>query len=71
MSYLDRIDACRAWRPERYRPFVIGDEPLGRVTRDFARRLADFPRVFQDSAMASLTRVIFSASLGPYSPWQE
>jgi hypothetical protein len=52
MSYLDRIAACRAWRPERYRPFVIGDEPLGRVAHDFAMRLADFPRVFQVSDRA-------------------
>jgi hypothetical protein len=52
MSYLDRIATCRAWRPERYRPFVIGDEPLGRVTHAFAKRLADFPRVFQVSDRA-------------------
>jgi hypothetical protein len=52
MSYLDRIATCQAWRPERYRPFVIGEEPLGRVTRDFARRLADFPSVFQVSDRA-------------------
>jgi hypothetical protein len=52
MSYLDRIATCRAWRPERYRPFVIGDEPLGRVTHAFAKRLADFPSVFQVSDRA-------------------
>jgi hypothetical protein len=52
MSYLDRITTCQAWRPERYRPFVIGEEPLGRVTRDFAKRLADFPSVFQVSDRA-------------------
>jgi hypothetical protein len=52
MSYLERIATCRAWRPERYRPFVIGDEPLGRVTHHFAQRLADFPRVFRVSDRA-------------------
>ncbi len=47
MSLLDRVETCRRWRPEAYRPFMIGERRLGRVTHDFARRLADFPQVFE------------------------
>jgi hypothetical protein len=47
MSLLDRIRTCRRWDPEAYRPFVIAGRRMGRVTRDFARRLTDFPAVFQ------------------------
>ena len=46
MSLLDRIETCRRWDPGAYRPLMIGGERLGRVADDFARRLAEFPRVF-------------------------
>lgn len=56
MSYLDRIRACHVWAPEDVRPFVLEgeagiptDEPLGWVAEDFARRLRDFPKVFDVS----------------------
>lgn len=49
MSLLDRIEYCRQWRPEAYRPFVVAGEALGLVGHDFARRLAAFPQVFQVS----------------------
>ena len=52
MSLLDRIEDCRRWRPEGYRPFVVAGEPLGRVEHDFARRLADFPKVFHVGGQA-------------------
>ena len=47
MSLLDRIEECRLWERERYRPFRIAGQTLGWVTHDFARRLADFPKVFR------------------------
>lgn len=49
MSYLDRIRPCHSWQPENYRPFFVegaGTAPLGWVQHDFARRLEDFPQVF-------------------------
>jgi 8-oxo-dGTP pyrophosphatase MutT (NUDIX family) len=46
MSYLDRIAECRRWDPAAYRPFVVGGQAVGRVRRDFARRLEAFPDVF-------------------------
>ena len=42
MSLLDRIETCRRWTPEAYRPFVVVGERLGRITAEFARLLADF-----------------------------
>jgi len=47
LSFLDRIALCRSWDPAAYRPFVIDGRALGRVGHDLARRLSDFPRVFQ------------------------
>ncbi len=47
MSYLDRIAECHRWDPEAYRPFTIQGVTLGRVAHDWARRLTDFPKVFQ------------------------
>lgn len=47
MSLLDRIEDCRRWRPESYRPFLVGGEQLGRIAADFAGRLAAFGAVFQ------------------------
>lgn len=47
MSFLDRIATCRRWTPEAYRPFVIEGRVFGRVRHEMARRLTDFPRVFQ------------------------
>lgn len=59
MSYLDRIRACHHWQPETCRPFIVegevdaaADRPLGWVAHDFARRLGDFPKVFDVSDQA-------------------
>ncbi len=52
MSYLDCIAACRGWVPGDYRPFTIDGMALGHVPHDFARRLADFPQVFDVSDRA-------------------
>jgi len=52
MSYLERIATCRRWNPDDYRPLMIEDISVGRVGHDFARRLADFPHVFQVSDRA-------------------
>lgn len=49
MSFLDRIEACRRWDPDAYRPFVIDGLLVGRVGHDVARRLADFGTVFEVS----------------------
>ena len=47
MSLLDRIAACRGWTPEDYRPWYVGGTLVGRVRHELARRLADFPAVFE------------------------
>jgi hypothetical protein len=52
VSFLDRIAHCRRWDPAAYRPFVIGGRRLGRVGHALARRLSEFPRVFQVSESA-------------------
>jgi isopentenyldiphosphate isomerase len=59
MSYLDRLRACHSWQPDDYIPFVLeGDlRPLGWVTHDFARRLADFPAAFEVSGRAVILPV--------------
>jgi 8-oxo-dGTP pyrophosphatase MutT (NUDIX family) len=46
VSYLERIAYCRRWDPAAYRPLVIDDRTLGRVSRGVAGRLAEFPEVF-------------------------
>jgi isopentenyldiphosphate isomerase len=60
MSYLDRIRACHSWQPGNYRPFVLAGDtrPLGWVAQAFAKRLRDFPRVFEvtDKAVTLLAR---------------
>jgi hypothetical protein len=52
VSYLDRINTCRLWDPDAFRPFVINGRRMGRVRHDWARRFADFPDVFEVSARA-------------------
>lgn len=52
MSYLDRIATCRRWDPDAYRPFMIEDLSVGRIGHAFARRLAEFPEVFEVSDRA-------------------
>ncbi|RMD61192.1 MAG: DUF4743 domain-containing protein [Alphaproteobacteria bacterium] len=52
MSYLDRIRTCHRWDPDAYRPFMIEDVNVGRVTHAMARRLRDFPDVFEVSDRA-------------------
>ncbi len=52
MSYLERVAECHRWNPEDYRPFTIGGVTLGRVPHDLARRLGDYPKVFEVSESA-------------------
>jgi len=52
VSYLDRIRTCHRWDPDAYRPFMIEDVNVGRVTHAMARRLRDFPDVFEVSDRA-------------------
>ena len=46
MSLLDRVTACHHWTPEAYRPWYVGRVLVGRVRHELARRLRDFPGVF-------------------------
>jgi 8-oxo-dGTP pyrophosphatase MutT (NUDIX family) len=47
MSLLERIEECRRWERPAYRPFRVAGSSVGWVTRDFARRLAAFPKTFR------------------------
>jgi hypothetical protein len=49
MSLLARVTPCHVWTPEAYRPWYVGTTVAGRVRRDMARRLGDFPSVFEVS----------------------
>ncbi len=46
MSYLDRINACKAPDLSAYLPFVVAEELIGYVKPDFADQLRDFPDTF-------------------------
>jgi hypothetical protein len=46
MSFLDHIRACNRHDPGRYRPFLCGAIPVGRIRHDVADWLAGFPDVF-------------------------
>jgi hypothetical protein len=54
MSLLDRVRAGHGWRPEAYRPWIIGRTVVGRLRHSLAERLRDFPDVFavSDEAVA-------------------
>jgi hypothetical protein len=45
-GFLRHIVACNQADPADYLPFVIGGEAVGRVRRDIAHRLAEFPDLF-------------------------
>jgi hypothetical protein len=45
-GFLRHIVACNRAAPTDYLPFVIGGEAVGRVRRDIAARLAEFPDLF-------------------------
>ncbi len=47
MSLLDRIRVCQRWKPDDYRPFVVGSDQVGWVRHESARRLAAYDRVFR------------------------
>ena len=46
MSLLDRLADCADFTPNAYRPFLVEGKSLGRIRREFAAALADFPGVF-------------------------
>lgn len=52
MSFLDRMLVFRQFQPENYRPWVIDGQVLGRIPHALAKRLEDFPGVFQVGAEA-------------------
>jgi hypothetical protein len=54
MSLLERVRECQRWNPDAYLPFIIAGRPMGRLRPEFARRLADFPRVFEATDKAVL-----------------
>ena len=60
MSFLDRIALCQDWDPAAYRPLVIAGRRMGRVPHALARRLSDFPRVFEVAEEA----VVLNPALG-------
>lgn len=45
-GFLRHVIACNRWTPGDYLPFVIGGVAVGRVRRDIAQRLAEFPDLF-------------------------
>jgi len=47
MAFLDRIEDCRRFDPDGYRPFAVGSVTVGFVGHAFASRLKDFPKVFE------------------------
>jgi len=52
MSLLDRVRVCHGWRPEAYRPWIVGRTLVGRIPHGLAERLRDFPDVFRVSDQA-------------------
>lgn len=46
MSYLDRINDCAQFHPERYLPFRIDGQHVGLITHEFIEQLSRFPDVF-------------------------
>lgn len=46
MAFVDRLRACAAFDPARYRPFIVADQSVGLVDGPLADRLADFADVF-------------------------
>jgi len=64
MSLLDRIEDCRHWDPDLYRPFVIAGRQFGRIDQNFAARLADFSATFEVTPTAvSLVDTLTSPEL--------
>lgn len=47
MSYLDRIDECNRWTPERFRPFVVAGTRVGWIRDDIAERIGRHSQVFR------------------------
>lgn len=47
VSYLERVAVIRTWNREDFRPFLIDARRVGRVRHNFARLLADYPKVFE------------------------
>jgi hypothetical protein len=46
MTYMDRINACAQYDPNRYIPFVVDGGSVGQVDREFARHLKTFADTF-------------------------
>jgi 8-oxo-dGTP pyrophosphatase MutT (NUDIX family) len=46
MSYLRHVEACNAFDPNAFLPFLLGDRRVGFIRRDKAGALALLPRIF-------------------------
>jgi 8-oxo-dGTP pyrophosphatase MutT (NUDIX family) len=46
MSFLDHIAACNIHDARRFLPFIVSGNVVGRLRRDFARRLLSWPELF-------------------------
>jgi len=46
MSYLDHIKKCNTFTPQNYIPFMVGEEQLGWLQKDFSRHLLEDNDVF-------------------------
>lgn len=46
MALIDHLTRCNRWTPEHFQPFWIGGAAVGRVHREIALRLHDFPDLF-------------------------
>jgi hypothetical protein len=51
-GFLRHVVDCNRWTPSDYLPFVIGGIAVGRVRRDFARRLGELAELFAVDAQA-------------------
>ncbi len=47
MSYLEHIENCNRYNPERYKPFYIDDQILGWIDKAFAKHLSRWDEVFK------------------------
>jgi 8-oxo-dGTP pyrophosphatase MutT (NUDIX family) len=52
MSFIDRLKACSVFDAAAYVPFVVGEESVGLVRREFAAVLSEFGAVFDVDTVA-------------------
>ena len=63
MSYLRHVEACNAFDPDAFLPFVLGRRRVGFIRRDKAGALALLPRIFEvDDRAVRLAEPLDSAA---------